>query len=135
MGLATKRLIGVAGRPLEKNDDLTCDLPQPIAMHILQSLVHNATLSVSILPWIESIVGLCIDSFAHPHWSIRNAALQVSSVKRNRQFVTLFQFNCFFVLFFLLIVSVVRIGNSSSGGADEESRRPLWIAHFSRVVP
>jgi len=76
VGLATGRLIGIAGRPVEEKD-VTCDLPQPIAMHMLQSLVHDASLSVSILPWMESIVRLCIDSFAHPHWSIRNAALQV----------------------------------------------------------
>ena len=70
----------MAGRSVEETVDDGCDLPQSVAMHILQSLVHDATLSVSILPWIEAIVGLCIDSFAHPHWSIRNAALQVRSI-------------------------------------------------------
>ena len=77
LGLATKKLIGIAERQVEKSDDGSCDLPQAIAMHILKSLVHDATLSLSIQPWIESIVTLCIDSFTHQHWSIRNAALQV----------------------------------------------------------
>lgn len=78
--MTTKRLITVAQRPFdvnEKQDDI-CDLPQSVAMHLLKSLVHDASLSVGVQPELmEPIVKLSVDSFSHPHWSVRNAALQL----------------------------------------------------------
>lgn len=78
--VATKRLINVAQRPVDMNErqDDVCDLPQSVAMHLLKSLVHDASLSVGLQPELmEPIVKLSVDSFAHPHWSVRNAALQL----------------------------------------------------------
>lgn len=55
-----------------------CDLPQSVAMHLLKSLVHDASLNIALQPdLMEPIVRLSVDSFAHPHWSVRNAALQL----------------------------------------------------------
>ncbi len=70
----------MAQRPVEMNigQDDVCDLPQSVAMHLLKSLVHDASLSVGLQPdLMEPIVRLSVDSFAHPHWSVRNAALQL----------------------------------------------------------
>lgn len=78
--MTTKRLINVAQRPFDMNEmqDDVCDLPQSVAMHLLKSLVHDASLSVGMQPELmEPIVKLSVDSFAHPHWSVRNAALQL----------------------------------------------------------
>lgn len=78
--MATRRLIGVAQRPVEMNDgqDDVCDLPQSVAMHLLKSLVHDSSLCVGLQPELmEPIVRLSVDSFTHPHWSVRNAALQL----------------------------------------------------------
>ena len=78
--VATRRLINVAQRPVYMNEgkDDVCDLPQSVAMHLLKSLVHDASLSVGLQPELmEPIVKLSVDSFAHPHWSVRNAALQL----------------------------------------------------------
>ena len=70
----------MAQRPVEVIDgqDDVCDLPQSVAMHLLKSLVHDSSLSVGLQPELmEPIVKLSVDSFAHPHWSVRNAALQL----------------------------------------------------------
>lgn len=80
LAIATRRLISVAQRPVELSDheDDLCDLPQSVAMHLLKSLVHDASLSVGLQPELmEPIVKLSVDSFTHPHWSVRNAALQL----------------------------------------------------------
>lgn len=80
LAIATRRLINVAQRPFELNDGQNdvCDLPQSVAMHLLKSLVHDSSLCVGLQPELmEPIVRLSVDSFAHPHWSVRNAALQL----------------------------------------------------------
>ena len=76
--MTTKRLIALAERPVDEAEADDCtDLPQSIAIHILKSLVHDASLSNNMQPFMESIVKVSISTFAHPRWSIRNAALQL----------------------------------------------------------
>ncbi len=78
--LATKWLINVAQRPVDLNEDQddANDLPQSVAIHILKSLVHDASLSVVLQPdMMDLIFKLSVNSFSHSHWSVRNAALQL----------------------------------------------------------
>ena len=78
--MATSRLIAVGQRPVVVNEDEAeiRDMPQALAMHILKSLVNDASLSGGMQPELMvPIIRLSIDSFSHPDWSIRNAALQL----------------------------------------------------------
>ena len=77
MELAVGRLIGVAQRPVEAAMPGS-DLPQAIAIHLLKGLVHDASLMAGLrTDLMDPIVRLAVDSFSHPHWSVRNAALQL----------------------------------------------------------
>ncbi len=85
MYLAVQRLISIAQRPVTESveagtePDGSCDLPQALAMHLLKGLVHDASLSTALLhpELMEPIFRLSIELFDHPHWAIRNAALQL----------------------------------------------------------
>ena len=82
ISVAVKRLIDVAQRPLETGErepDGTCDLPQALAMHLLKGLVHDSSLTNALLlpDLMEPIVRLSVELFDHPHWAVRNAALQL----------------------------------------------------------
>ena len=75
--LAVGRLIGVAQRPVEVAMPGS-DLPQAIAIHLLKGLVHDASLMAGLrTDLMDPIVRLAVDLFSHPHWSVRNAALQL----------------------------------------------------------
>lgn len=57
--------------------DETKDVPRSHSLHILQGLVHDASIAQDISPYICDIVATCITSFSNRSWAIRNAGLQL----------------------------------------------------------
>lgn len=80
LAVATCKLVSIAQRPVvvDEDEQEIRDTPQALAIHILKSLVNDASLSGGLQPELMvPIIRLSIDSFSHPDWSIRNAALQL----------------------------------------------------------
>lgn len=78
--MATRRLIRVAERPVDTTEGLNdaCNISQPVAIHVLKSLVQDALLNVDLQPGLmELIAKLSVNSFSHPLWFIRHAAVQL----------------------------------------------------------
>lgn len=53
------------------------DLPQANALHVLQSIVGTSILNPLTIKTSPDLMPLCIDGFDSPHWSLRNASLQL----------------------------------------------------------
>jgi len=62
---------------IEGDVDETKDVPLSHSLHILQGLVHDASISQDISPYIPDIVATCITSFSNRSWAVRNAGLQL----------------------------------------------------------
>ncbi|XP_065564093.1 uncharacterized protein LOC136029548 isoform X2 [Artemia franciscana] len=73
---AMERLIKIASQePTSSNSHL--DMVQAQALHIIKSLVEDASMSKFIYPCCGRLFGICVDHFSSPFWTIRNASLQL----------------------------------------------------------
>lgn len=77
LGLAVDRLIGMTQVNELSVVHETKDQVQSHALHILRSLAHDSVLSQDILEYVPRILKCCLDQFESPHWSVRNASLQL----------------------------------------------------------
>ncbi|XP_057375048.1 uncharacterized protein LOC130696001 [Daphnia carinata] len=78
--MATRRLIRIAERPVDMSQGLidACNVPQPVAIHVLTSLVQDALLNVDLQPELMDLTTqLGVNLFNHPLWFIRHAAVQL----------------------------------------------------------
>ncbi|TRY78337.1 hypothetical protein TCAL_10660 [Tigriopus californicus] len=77
LGLAVDRLVGMTQVKELNVVHETKDQVQSHALHILRSLAHDSALSQDILEYVPQILRCCLDQFESPHWSVRNATLQL----------------------------------------------------------
>ena len=67
---AMERLIKIASQePTSSNSHL--DMVQAQALHIIKSLVEDASMSKFIYPCCGRLFGICVDHFSSPFWTIR----------------------------------------------------------------
>ncbi|XP_068212279.1 tRNA (32-2'-O)-methyltransferase regulator THADA-like [Palaemon carinicauda] len=61
----------------EYEEQNTMDYPPVLALHILHSLVLNASLAHNLVQHMPSITMTCLKAFTSDSWALRNAALQL----------------------------------------------------------
>ncbi|KAI5704127.1 hypothetical protein M8J75_002259 [Diaphorina citri] len=78
---AMEKILEVANSPvLPSEETLKVDLPQAIAFHMLQFLVADSGLRVTMAAYLEQITMVCFEKMNCKEWTVRNAALQVFGV-------------------------------------------------------
>ncbi|XP_063171374.1 tRNA (32-2'-O)-methyltransferase regulator THADA-like [Candoia aspera] len=70
-------LLALANEPISHSSDQTVDLPQVLAVHVLQTLVRGSNLGPALQPYITSLMTLVLKALSSSSWAMRNAANQL----------------------------------------------------------
>lgn len=88
VGSTFKKLIEIAQLPVEElNADMNnINLPQVNAINCIKTIFTDASLSKESIYHVDEAFVLTLNSFASPHWSIRNCAVMLFTALQNRLF-------------------------------------------------
>lgn len=82
--LVFEQLFTVARKPLAHIADAKYDMPQVHAFNTMKQLFSDASIANDVLPFVAPALELLLQNFCHENWSLKNCAVMLFGVVRQR---------------------------------------------------